>query len=86
MLKHFQSFNLFQEYQQLVKLPVLCAADENRILKILESAETDERLDNLITDFEYSLAEKEGLLEDKYMEYYAEQSEKLKNFIKNLPE
>ncbi|MFL9458398.1 hypothetical protein AB0756_39755 [Tolypothrix campylonemoides VB511288_2] len=86
MLKHFQTHSLFQEYQRLANLPVLSAVDEKRILKILKIAETDDLLDTLITEFEDSLAQKEGFLEEKYLEYYKDQSDKLKFFIKNLSE
>lgn len=86
MFKHFQSYNLFQEYQRLAKLSVLSAENKKRILKIFKIAETDSLLDTLITEFEDSLAQKEGFLEENYLEYYKEQSEKLKNFIKNLSE
>ena len=86
MLKHFQTYNLFQEYQRLAKLSVLSAADEKRILEILEIAETDELLDALITDFEYLLAEKEGFLEEEYIKYYSEQAKKIKDFIEGINE
>ena len=86
MLKHFQTYNLFQEYQRLAKLSVLSAADEKRILEILEIAETDDLLDTLITDFEYLLAEKEGFLEEKYIKYYSEQIKKIKDFIEGINE
>ncbi len=86
MLKHFQTYNLFQEYQQLTKLSVLSAVDKKRILKIFKIAETDDLLENLITDFEYSLAQKEGFLKEKYINYYSEQTKKIKDFIEGVCE
>ncbi|RUS93918.1 hypothetical protein DSM106972_095170 [Dulcicalothrix desertica PCC 7102] len=84
MLKHFQTYNLFRQYQKLTTLPVLSVVDTQRIIKILEIAETDDLLDALITNFEYSLVQEEGFLEEDYVEYYKQQSEKLKMLIRNI--
>ena len=86
MLKHFQAYNLFQEYQRLAKLSALSAANEKRILKILKIAENDDYLDNLITNFECSLAQREGFLEEKYIKYYSEQTKEIKDFIEGINE
>lgn len=86
MLKHFPTYSLFQEYQRLTKLSVLSAADKKRILRILKIAETDDLLNTFISDFEYSLAQEEGFLEEDYIRYYEEQIKKVKDFIERIEE
>ncbi|NER45717.1 MAG: hypothetical protein F6J92_03320 [Symploca sp. SIO1A3] len=72
---------LIQEYQRLARLPVLSDANSERMLRILEIAESDEELSSELEKIDLKINQELGLLDDKHTQYYKDQQAKLREYL-----
>jgi hypothetical protein len=73
---------LAQEYEKISVLENLSNLEADRLVEILEIAESNSQLNSLISEIDFCLAFKKGYLNENSINYYESQRAKLRESLK----